>query len=115
MGCIGQQQAPMLFKLYTLSAPPSEDARTMDQIVTLKIVDDLHVWIEGKELAHKTEIVAALRQIIANRPDVTLSIEAEKSGNYQALGKAIYASQSAGFGFDNVRIMVEGKIMPAPV
>ncbi len=85
----------------------------MSEILVLKISDNVHVDLNGMKLASTKEVAEALNKIHAENPDVTISIEADNSENFEAIGKAIYGSHRAGFSGGRLRILVEGKLVEA--
>ncbi|MYN18710.1 hypothetical protein GTP81_18330 [Rugamonas sp. FT107W] len=84
---------------------------TMREIIVLKISDDVYVELNGAKLASTNEVAEALGKIYADNPDVTISIEADTSSHYEAIGKAIYGSHRVGFIGEQVRILVDGKLV----
>lgn len=85
----------------------------MSEIVVLKITDSVYVHLNGAKLASKNEVAEALGKIYADHPEATISIEADASSYYEAIGKAIYGSHWVGFVGERVRILVDGKLVVA--
>lgn len=85
----------------------------MSEVLVLQISDNLHVDLNGMKLVSTNEVAEALNKLHADSPDVTVSIEADKSEYYEATGKAIYGSHRAGFSGERLRIFVEGKLLEA--
>ncbi|MYM87184.1 hypothetical protein GTP91_08305 [Rugamonas sp. FT82W] len=83
----------------------------MSKTFILKISDNVHVELNGVKLATTNEVAEALGKIYADNPDATISIEADTSTHYEAIGKAIYGSHRAGFTGEQVRILVDGKLV----
>ncbi|WP_147330543.1 MULTISPECIES: biopolymer transporter ExbD [unclassified Duganella] len=83
----------------------------MSEIIVLKISDDVYVDLNGAKLASTNEVAEALGKIYADNPDATISIEADTSSHYEAIGKAIYGSHRVGFVGERVRILVDGKLV----
>lgn len=85
----------------------------METIIVLKIGDQLHVDFNGKELHTATEVADALGEALAHTPDAIVSIEADSSPHYEAIGKAIYGAHRTGLAGDRLRILVDGKPLRA--
>ncbi|MYM93997.1 ExbD/TolR family protein [Duganella vulcania] len=83
----------------------------VSEIVVLKIMDSVYVHLNGAKLASTNEVAEALGKIYADHPDATVSIEADTSSHYEAIGKAIYGSHRVGFVGERVRILVDGKLL----
>ncbi|GJI98973.1 hypothetical protein RugamoR57_56910 [Duganella caerulea] len=83
----------------------------MREIVVLKITDSVYVDLHGVKLGSTNEVAEALGKIYADHPDATISIEADTSSHYEAIGKAIYGSHRVGFIGEQVRILVDGKLL----
>ena len=66
-------------------------------IIILKISDNRHVYLNNVAFSTQNEIALALEKIYLNNPAASVSIEADKSEYYEAIGNAIYASHRAGF------------------
>ncbi|MES2128976.1 MAG: hypothetical protein V4463_17040 [Pseudomonadota bacterium] len=62
------------------------------------------------KLISTNEVAEALNKIQTDRPDLIVSIEADNSRYYEAIGKAIYGSHRAGFSGERLRILIEGKL-----
>lgn len=82
----------------------------MDEIIVLKITDNDYVDLNGMMLRSTNEVAEALK-LSAENPNATVSIEASDSMFYEAIGKAIYGSQRAGFSGERFRILVAGKLL----
>ena len=81
----------------------------MSDTLVLKISDNSRVELDGQKLASTAEVAQALEKIVRDRPDVVVSIEAEKSAHYEAIGMAIYGSTRAGFNGERLRVTIDGK------
>jgi biopolymer transport protein ExbD len=77
----------------------------MSEILVLRILDDVHVDLNGIKLGSTAEVAQALEKIRSDNPDVTISIESDSSKYYEAIGKAIYGSHRAGFSGERLRIL----------
>lgn len=69
----------------------------MSEVVVLKISDALDVYLNEQKLGTAGEVAHALEALRSIHPDLIISIEADASGGYEAIGKAIYGSQRVGF------------------
>ncbi|MFS2003750.1 hypothetical protein ACEN9F_08995 [Duganella sp. CT11-25] len=76
----------------------------MSEILVLRILDEVHVDLNGIKLGSTAEVAQALEKIRSDNPDVTISIESNNSKYYEAIGKAIYGSHRAGFSGERLRI-----------
>ena len=83
----------------------------MNQITVLGISDNVHVDVDGVKLCSTNEVAEALEKVMAENPGATVSIEADDSIHYEAIGKAIYGSHRAGFSGNRLRIVVDGKVL----
>lgn len=81
----------------------------MNNTLVLKITGNTHVELDGRKLASTAEVAQALQIIERDRPGVVVSIEADKSAHYEAIGMAIYGSTRAGFDGERLSIMIDGK------
>ena len=81
----------------------------MSDTLVLKISDNSRVELDGQNMASTAEVAQALGKIVRDRPDAVVSIEADKSAHYEAIGMAIYGSTRAGFSGERLRVTVGGK------
>ncbi len=87
----------------------------MNEFVHAVIQDDVSVQIGGIAFQERSELIAAFHRVLADNPDAILSIEAERTSFFRAIGKAIYAAHFAGFSPQNIHVTAEGKrIEPQP-
>lgn len=87
----------------------------MNEFVHAVIEDDVSVQIGGIAIQERNQLIAAFQRELANNPDAILSIEAERTSFFRAIGKAIYAAHFAGFSPQNIRVTAEGqRIEPQP-
>ena len=84
---------------------------TLSEITVLRISDNVYVDLNGVKLRSTVEVAKALQQAVADNPNANLSIEADDSLHYEAIGKAIYGGARAGFSAERVRILIDGKLM----
>jgi biopolymer transport protein ExbD len=82
-----------------------------NEIIVLSISDNACVDLHGVKLRSTNEVAQALEKIRGKSPGATISIEADDSIHYEAIGKAIYGSHRAGFSGDRLRIVIEGKLL----
>lgn len=82
---------------------------TMSDTLVLKISNNSRVELDGQKMASTAEVAQALGKIVRDRPDPVVSIEADKSAHYEAIGMAIYGSTRAGFSGERLRVAVGGK------
>ncbi|MFM2088730.1 MAG: hypothetical protein RLZZ237_3599 [Pseudomonadota bacterium] len=80
-------------------------------IIILKISDNRHVYLNNVAFSTQNEIALALEKIYLNNPAASVSIEADKSEYYEAIGNAIYASHRAGFSGERLRVLAKGKLV----
>jgi len=78
-------------------------------MLILRISDNDCVDLNGARLCSTSEISGALEKMSVGNPGLTVSIEATDSIYYEAIGKAIYGSQRAGFSGGRLRILIEDK------
>ena len=83
----------------------------MNEITVLRISDNVYVDLNGVKLSSTEEVAKALQQVVADNPHANLSIEADDSSQYEAIGKAIYGGLRAGFSGERVRILIDGKLV----
>lgn len=83
----------------------------MSGTFVLKISDNVYVHLNGAKLGSTNEVAEALGKIYADHPDSTISIEADTSSHYEAIGKAIYGSHRVGFVGERVRVLIDGKLL----
>ncbi|WP_070269582.1 biopolymer transporter ExbD [Duganella sp. HH101] len=83
----------------------------MNEIIVLRISDDNNVLLDGMTLNSTNEVAEVLEKLRAKNPDATISIEADDPVHYEAIGKAIYGTQRAGFNVEHLRILVGGKLL----
>lgn len=83
----------------------------MKKIVKVMVFDDAAVHIDGERLIERSEIMLTLNKILESTPDAIVSIEADDSENFRAIGKAIYGSHLVGFPKENIIVTVGGKII----
>lgn len=87
----------------------------LNKIIVLRICDNESVLLDGMSLRSTTEVSDVLEKLIAENPDAIISIEADDSTHYEAIGKAIYGTQRAGFSAERLRVLVGGEILvPRP-
>ena len=67
--------------------------------------------LDGVKLCSTSEVAEALGKMNADNPGAIVSIEADDSIHYEAIGKAIYGSHRAGFAGERLRILVDGKLL----
>lgn len=84
-------------------------ATILTEIIVLRISDNDCVELDGMTLRSTNEVAEVLGKLRARSPDATISIEADDSNHYEAIGKAIYGTQRAGFSAERLRILVDGK------
>jgi biopolymer transport protein ExbD len=84
-----------------------------DETIVLSVSDHAGVDLNGVKLGSTTEVAQALEKIRIDNPDATVSIEADGSAHYEAIGKAIYGTHRAGFVGDRLRIVIDGKLLPS--
>ncbi|MBA5689228.1 biopolymer transporter ExbD [Rugamonas apoptosis] len=87
-------------------------ATILSEIIVLRISDDDSVLLDGVTLRSTNEVAEALVKIRDQEPDATISIEKDDSTHYEAIGKAIYGAQRAGFFAERLRILIAGKPLP---
>ncbi|GJJ00150.1 hypothetical protein RugamoR64_06880 [Duganella rhizosphaerae] len=85
----------------------------MNEIIVLRISDNVCVDLNGVKLRSTNEVAEALEKKNSENPDAVISIEADDSIHYEAIGKAIYGSHRAGFAGERLRILVNGKLLEA--
>jgi biopolymer transport protein ExbD len=85
----------------------------MEELCVLRISGDESVDLNGVKLCSTTEVAEALEKMDAANPKLTVSIEANGSISYEAMGKAIYGSHRAAFSGERLRILVDGKLSEA--
>ncbi|WP_332848065.1 hypothetical protein [Massilia sp. S19_KUP03_FR1] len=83
----------------------------MNEKIVLRISDSVCVDLDGIKLQSTNDVAEALEKISAKHPTATVSIEADDSNHYEAIGKAIYGSHRAGFSGERLRILVDGQIL----
>ena len=84
-----------------------------DESIVLSVSDHACVDLNGVKLGSTNEVAQALEKLRIDNPDATVSIEADGSAHYEAIGKAIYGSHRAGFVGDRLRIVIDGKLLPS--
>jgi len=82
----------------------------LNEIIVLKISGHDCVDVDGLILRSTSEVADALEKVWIENPGATISIEADDSTHYEAIGKAIYGSHRAGFSGEQLRILVGGKL-----
>jgi biopolymer transport protein ExbD len=75
----------------------------MDDRLRVRVADDETIYIDGRMLVGKAELVDAFRSALRQNPNVTLVIEPVKAEYYAGVAKVIYASQRAGVRVENLR------------
>jgi hypothetical protein len=75
----------------------------MDDRLRVCVADDETIYIDGRMLAGKAELIDAFRSALRHNPNVTLVIEPVKAEYYAGVAKVIYASQRAGIRVENLR------------
>ena len=85
----------------------------MNELIVLRISDNIYVDLNGVKLGSKNEVAEALEKLRAEIPNATVSIEADDPIHYEAIGKAIYGSHRAGFLGERFRILVDGQLLDA--
>lgn len=80
-------------------------------MVVLRISDNDGVDLNGIKLRSTTEVAEALEKISAEKPDITVSVQAADSKCYESIGKAIYGSHRAGFSGERFRLLIDGKLV----
>jgi biopolymer transport protein ExbD len=88
-------------------------ATMRDKIIVLSVSGHAGVDLNGVKLDSTSEVAQALEKMRIDSPDATVSIEADGSAHYEAIGKAIYGSHRAGFVGDRLRIVIDGKLLPS--
>jgi biopolymer transport protein ExbD len=88
-------------------------AAMSDEIIVLSVCDQAFVDLNGVKLGSTSEVAQALEKLRIDNPGATVSIEADGSAHYEAIGKAIYGSHRAGFLGDRLRIVIDGKLLPS--
>jgi biopolymer transport protein ExbD len=76
---------------------------SMDDRLRVRVADDETIYIDGRMLVGKAELVDAFRSALRQNPNVTLVIEPVKAEYYAGVAKVIYASQRAGVRVENLR------------
>ena len=80
----------------------------MDETLVLRISDNDCVDFNGAKLHSVNEIAKALKKVIAENPEIIVSIESTGSGHYESIGKAIYGSHRAGVVSERLHILNDG-------
>jgi biopolymer transport protein ExbD len=88
-------------------------ATMRDKIIVLSVSGRAGVDLNGVKLDSTSEVAQALEKMRIDNLDATVSIEADGSAHYEAIGKAIYGSHRAGFVGDRLRIVIDGKLLPS--
>lgn len=81
----------------------------MDELLVLRISDNTCVDLNGEKLYSVTEVANSIKKVLAESPDVTISIESSGPRHYESIGKAIYGSVRAGVARKRIRILNDGK------
>ncbi|MFL6634285.1 MAG: ExbD/TolR family protein [Massilia sp.] len=74
----------------------------MDDRLRVRVADNETIYIDGRTLVGKAELVDAFRSALRQNPNVTLVIEPVKAEYYAGVAKVIYASQRAGIRVENL-------------
>ncbi len=72
--------------------------------LTALIRDDNFVHIDGVAYSERDELMKAFKEFLKDHPNGTLLIDAETNEYFRAIGKAVYASQFAGFSKEAVTV-----------
>lgn len=72
--------------------------------LTAVIKDDNFVHIDGVAYSERDELMKVFKVFLNDHPNGTLFIDAETNEYFRAIGKAVYASQFAGFSKEAVTI-----------
>ena len=83
----------------------------MEKSVHVKICEATRVRIGHETFSTVTEVADVLRPLIANDPETIVSIDADKSEYYEAIGIAVYAAHRAGVAENALRFVVAGKLV----